>query len=101
MDQRGYERDLKLDLFATKRARAGQSRNLRKRAGELLCGFDQRRARQRPLSRFTPKVRGLLDQSCLCAVTRQQFRQVLSNLSELALKRFGNTGVQSASRLAQ
>ena len=68
---------------------------------KLLCGFDQRRALQRPLSRFAPQVRGLLDQPGLGAVTRQQLRLVLGDLRELAFKGFGDTGVKRASRLAQ
>ena len=101
MHERGYQRDLKLDLFATQRGVRGQRRNLLERAGELLCGFDQRRALQRPLSRFTPKARGLFDLASFGAMTRQNLRLVLSNLSEMALKRFGDTSVQRASRLAQ
>jgi hypothetical protein len=46
MDERSYERDLKLDLFAAQRRRGGQGRNLGKRTSKLLCGFDQCRARQ-------------------------------------------------------
>src|SRR6476620_10344826 len=46
MDERGYERDLKLDLFATQRWSCGQGLDLGKCARELLCGFDQRRALQ-------------------------------------------------------
>ena len=45
MDEWGYERDLKLDLLATQRRRAGQGRDLLEGAGELGRGFDQRRAR--------------------------------------------------------
>ena len=48
------ERDLKLDLLATQRGSAGQGRDLVEGARELLDGFDQRRALQRPLSRFAP-----------------------------------------------
>ena len=55
--ERGYERDLKLDLLATQRRRGGQGRDLVKCARELLYGFDQRRALQRPLSRLAPKAR--------------------------------------------
>ena len=36
MDERGYERDLKLDLLATQRGRGGQGRDLVKGARELL-----------------------------------------------------------------
>ena len=46
MDEWGDECDLKLDLLATQRGRAGQGRDLVKRAGELGRGFDQRRARR-------------------------------------------------------
>ena len=62
VDERGYERDLKLDLLATQRRRCRQSGDLAEGARELLCGFCQRRALQRPLSRFAPKDRRLLDQ---------------------------------------
>jgi hypothetical protein len=39
-----YERDLKLDLLATQRGSGRQGRDLGKRAGDLLRGFNQRRA---------------------------------------------------------
>jgi type I site-specific restriction endonuclease len=41
------------------------------------------------------------DQAGLGAVTREQFRSVLGNFGELALKSFGDPGVQRPSRLAQ
>ena len=88
MDERGYERDLKLDLLAAQRGRGGQGRDLVERARELLYGLDQRRALQRPLSRFAPQARGLLDQSGLGAVTRQQFGLVFGDLGELTFKTF-------------
>jgi hypothetical protein len=46
MDEWGDERDLKLDLLATQRRRAGQGRDLIERACELLNGLKQRRALQ-------------------------------------------------------
>ena len=46
MDEWGDERDLKLDLLATQRRRAGQGRDLIEGPGELGRGFDQRRACQ-------------------------------------------------------
>ena len=85
MDEWSYERDLKLDLLATQRGRGGQGRDLVEGARELLYGFNQRRALQRPLSRFAPQARSLLDQASLGAVTRQQLRLALGNLRELAL----------------
>src|SRR5271166_2987752 len=99
MDEWGYERDLKLDLFATQRWRTGQRRNLIKRVGELSRRLNQRRALQRPLSRFAPKESGLLDQTGLGAVTRQKLGLALGNRGELALKGFGDAGVKGASRL--
>ena len=43
VDERSYERDLKLDLLTTQRRRAGQGRDLHQRPRELGRGFDQRR----------------------------------------------------------
>jgi hypothetical protein len=42
MAEWGYERDLKLDLFAAQRRRGGQGRDLGERPGELSYGFNQR-----------------------------------------------------------
>ena len=56
---------------------------------------------QRPLSRFAPQARSLLDQAGLGAVTRQQLRLVLGDFRELAFEGFGDAGVKRASRLAQ
>ena len=72
MHEWGYERDLKLDLFATQRRRGRQHRDQIKGTRQLLYRFNECRALQRPLSRFAPKARSLLDQPCLGAVTRQQ-----------------------------
>ena len=71
MDEWGYEVDLEFDLFAAKRGRGGQGRNLVKCAGKLNRRLDQRRALKRPLSRLTPQACGLLDLPGLGAVTRQ------------------------------
>ena len=43
MHEWGDQRDLKLDLLATQRRRAGQGRDLIEGKGELGRGFDQRR----------------------------------------------------------
>ena len=94
MEQRGYERDLKLDLLPTQRGCARQGRKLVKRAGKLRHSFYQRRPLQRPLPRLPPQARSLFDQSGLGAVTRQQLRLVFGNLGELAFKCFGDTGVK-------
>ena len=96
-----HERNLKLDLLATQRGGGWQGHNLVEGACELLYGFDQRRALQRPLTGLAPQARGLLDQPSLGAVTRQQFRLTLGNLRKLALKGFGDASVKRTSRLAQ
>ncbi len=92
---------MKLDLLAAQRGGGWQDRNLGKRTRELLCGFNQRRALQRALSRTGPQARSLLDLPSLGAVTRQQLRLALGDVSELAFKGFGDTGVKRAPRLAQ
>ena len=71
MDNGVYERDLKLDLLATPRGRAGQGRNLVNGTRELLCGLNQRRTRERPLSRLAPQTSSLLDQARFGAMTGQ------------------------------
>ncbi len=95
------ERDLKLDLLTAQRGRGRQSGNLIEGARELLYCFDQRRLRQRPQSRFAPKVCGFLDHAGLCPMARQQLRSALSAFREVALDGFGDAGMQCASRLAQ
>jgi hypothetical protein len=92
--------DLVLDLLAAQRGRAGWGRDLGKRACKLLCGFNQRRARKRPLFGFAPEARSLLNQPGFGTVTRQQFRVVLRNLAELAFESFCDAAMQGASRLA-
>jgi hypothetical protein len=52
--ERGDERYLKIDLHAAQRGRAGHGRDLVEGSLELFKGFHQRRALQRPLSRFAP-----------------------------------------------
>ena len=95
------ECDLQLDLFATHDRRAGQGRYLVERPRELLGRFDQRRLRQRPLSRFAPKACGFLDQAGLGPMACQQLRSALGDIGELDFKRFGNAGMQRASLFAQ
>jgi hypothetical protein len=53
------------------------------------------------LCRLCPKANGLLDETRLCAVTRQQFGLVLGSLGEVVLKGFGDSGVKRTSRFAQ
>ena len=101
MNERGYERDLKFDLFATQRGRGRQRRDLGKSARKLLGSFNQGRARQRPFSGLTPQTGSFFDQASLSAVTRQNLRLVLSNVGEPAFEIFGNAGMKCASRFAQ
>src|SRR5215471_14220166 len=101
MHEGGYERDLKPNLLASELGSGRQGLDLGKRTSELLCGFNQRRALQRPLSRSAPEARGLLDQAGLGAVTRQQLRLTLGDIRELAPECFGDTSVKRASWLAQ
>ena len=93
MEKRGYERDLKLDLFATQRGCRRYRRDLRKSASKLLYRFNEGGARQGPLSGFAPQSCGLFDQTTLSAVPRQDLRLVLDNVGETAFKCFGNAGV--------
>ena len=72
-----------------------------KRAGDLLDALHQRRTGERPLSCFAPQPRGFLDQTRLGAMTRQQLRLALGNVSELAFEGLGNAGVKRTPRLAQ
>src|ERR1700722_18617946 len=62
--------------------------------------LEERRPRQRPLSRLAPQARGLLDQAGLGAMARQQLRLAFRDLTELAFEGFDDAGVQRASRLA-
>jgi len=96
-----YECDLKLNLLATKRRSGRQGGDLGQCTRELLYGFDQCRALQRPLSRLAPQVRSFPDQPSFGAVTCQQFRLVLGEVRELVFKGFGDTGVKRTSWLAQ
>ena len=63
--------------------------------------LQQRRARQRLLSRPGPQARSLLDQARLGAMTRQQVRLARDHFRELAFEGFGDTSVKRAPRLAQ
>ena len=93
------KRDLKLDLLAAQCRRGGQSRNLGKGTGELRPSLHQRRALERPLSRFAPQA-GLLDLPGLGSVMPQQLRRALGNFDELAFERFGDAGEKRSPRLA-
>src|SRR6516165_1677834 len=101
MDEWSNKGDLKLDLLAAQGRRRRQGRHLGKRASMLSHGLQQRRARKRPLSRLPPQARRPLDQPGLGAVTRHQLWLTPCDLRELALKGFGNSGVQRTSWLAQ
>jgi hypothetical protein len=61
MEEWRYEGDLKLNLVATQLGTSGQSRDLVEGTRELLGGFNQCRAFQRPQTRLAPKARCFLD----------------------------------------
>jgi hypothetical protein len=71
MEEWGYERNLKLDFFATQSGRGGQGSDLVERMPELFRGFDKRRPLRRPQSGFAPQRCGFLDVPRVGAVTRQ------------------------------
>src|SRR6516162_9815771 len=74
MEERGYERDLKLDLLATQRRSGGQGGNLVQSKGDLHHGLNKRRALQRPLSGFAPPFDCRLGHASLGEVMRKQLR---------------------------
>ena len=95
MHEWGYQRDLKLDLLATQRGRGRQGRDLVEGPCELLCGFNQRRSLQRPLSRFAPPFDRGLGQARLGEVMRQQLRLGRSGGGELVAQNLANAAVQN------
>jgi hypothetical protein len=99
--ERDYQRDLKLDLFAPQRGSGRQGLDLVDGTRELLYGFNQRRALERPLSCLAPQACRFLDQPGLSAVPGQQLRLALGNVRELALEDVGDAGVQRTSLVAQ
>jgi hypothetical protein len=84
--------------LAPQGSRVGQGGNQVKSALELLCGFGQRRALQRPLTRFTPQACGLLDHASLSAVTCQKLRWAFGHFREFTLKGFCYAGGQGGRR---
>src|SRR5271166_5413568 len=93
--------NLELDRFATKRRGSLQRRDLDERARELCFGLDQCRASERTLSRLSLKMRRLLYQTGLSAVSRQKLRLVLRDFRKLAINHFCDAGVQRSAGLAQ
>ena len=79
----------------------GQGGHLVQRTSELLDGFHQRRALQRPLPRLAPQVGRLLDQPRLGVVTRQQLRLALGDICKLAFEGIADTGMKRPSRLGE
>ena len=82
-----------LICFATQRGGGWQGRNLGNGSRELLYGFNQRRALQRPLSRLAPQDHGFLDQPSFGAMSRQQLWLALGDVREPAVDDFGDAGV--------
>ena len=101
VDQRVREIDLQLDLLAAERGCAWQRRDLAKRSRELLGGFLQRRARQRPPSGLAPKSRGFLDQARLRCNDAPAVPAGFRRCRRIAFEGLGDAGVKRAPRLAQ
>ena len=101
MHERGYERDLKLDLFSTQRGRGRQPCDLGERARKLFDRLNQGGARHGPLSGPAPQSSGFFVQASLRAVTCQYLRLVLDNVGEATFDGFHDAGMQRAARLAQ
>ncbi len=101
VDERGKDRDLKLDLFAAQGGRAWQGGDLIECACDLFDGFQQRRTVERSLACLAPQRRGLFNESGLRAMTRQQLRLALDKVSKFALEGLGNPGVKRTPRLAK
>ena len=85
----------KLDLFATQRGGARQGRNLIEGARELFNGFDQRRALQRPLSRFAPPFDRRFGKASLGEVMRQQLWLGRSGDGDVVAQHLGDAAVQN------
>ena len=96
MEEWGNGGDLKVDLLATQPGRGRQGRDLGERTLYLPFGFDQRRARQRPLPRLTQQDRGLFYHPCLGAVTGDEFGMALGDFREMIFKGFSDTGIKSS-----
>ena len=86
MDERSYQGHLKFDLLAAQHRGCGQSRDLVKCARELFYRLDQRRAFERPLSRFSPPFDGRLCKARLREVMRKQLWFSRSSRGELTQK---------------
>src|SRR5882757_6150047 len=94
MDKWGYERHLKLNLFATQRGCRGQRRDLRKRSCKLLYCFSQRRTLQRSLSGFAQPFYGRLGLACSGEMMCQQLWLRRGGGGEHVMQDLGDTLVQ-------
>src|SRR6202790_4250279 len=101
MEERVHERYLKINLLSTKCGGGGQGRDLIESAPKLLCGFSQRRASERLLSRLAPQKRAFFDQPGLGAMPGQQIRLALGDVGKLSFEGVCDTSMECASRLAQ
>src|ERR1700692_3154536 len=95
MHQRVYERGLQLDLLAAQRGSGRQGRNLGNGTPELLYGFNQCRALQRPLPRYVPPFERGLGETCLGEVMRHQLRLDRRRGGEIAEQCLDDAAVQN------
>jgi hypothetical protein len=87
------ERNLKFDFLAAKPWRSWQRSKLIERARQLLDGFNEGRARKGALSGFAPQSGGFFDQASFSAVTRQDLRLALGDVSEVAFECIADAGM--------
>ena len=94
MHERGYERDLKFDLFATQCGRSGQGLNVIEAVvGCSAASTKRRRSRDRCPALFHHSMAGFLPRR-LSEMVRQQLGLGLSRIGELVSQDFADKSVQ-------
>src|SRR6202035_5265159 len=94
MEKRAYQRDLKLDFFATQGWRGRQGRDLVECTGELRRCLCERRALKRQLAGFAPPLDGRFGEARLSEMMRQQFRFYRNLGGEFVAQGLGDAAVQ-------
>src|SRR5262249_61685326 len=99
-DQSAAEFQLRFELQARAQRRIRDLLRFAQREIERADRLDERQAFAGPVGEAQPEMKRLFELPGAAVVMRQQFRLVLGDLRELALKGFGDTGVKRATRLA-
>src|SRR5262245_21106567 len=94
MNEWRNQRHLKSDLLTAQRGCAGYTGYQVESTRELLCGLDQRRALQRPLSCLAPPFDGRFDEPGLSEVMRQQLRRGRAGGGKIIAQGFADAAVQ-------